>query len=109
VATYRRSGLLETRSGVSMLASIVGALKLVSGRYDFLISCTRLFEALAEDFVANVVNRKARGKSAADLPLEMHQQPVCRINCIKSLLTFARYFTDVFEACSTGNLRIRRL
>lgn len=97
-----RSGLLETRSGVSMLASIVGSVELVSGRYDFLISCTRLFEALAEDFVANVVNRKARGKSAGrfatgDAPATgVPDQIVSKV-----LLTFARYFTDVFEACST--------
>ena len=97
-----RSGLLETSSGVSMLASIVGSVELVSGRYDFLLSCTRLFEALVEDFVASVVNRKARGKSSGrfangDAPATGVPDQVMS----KVLLSFARYLTDVLEACCT--------
>jgi nuclear pore complex protein Nup188 len=97
-----RSGLLETRSGVSMLASIVGSVELVSGRYDFLISCARLFEALVEDIVGNVVNRKARGKSSGrftngDAPAAGVPDPILA----KVLLAFARYLIDVFESCCT--------
>jgi nuclear pore complex protein Nup188 len=44
----------------------VGSVELVSGRFDLLLACTRLFEALVEDFVSNAIQRRSSGvKSSA--------------------------------------------
>ena len=60
-----RSGLLELGRGGGRLSSIVGSIELVSGRFDLLLACTRLFEALVDDFVSNAAQRRSGGKASA--------------------------------------------
>jgi nuclear pore complex protein Nup188 len=97
-----RSGLLDVGSGGSKLSSIVGSVELVSGHHDFLLSCTRLFEALVEDFMINAINRRARGKSSGRFGHEeMPGTGVPDQVLSKVLLSFVRYLTDVFEGCCT--------
>jgi nuclear pore complex protein Nup188 len=95
-----RSGLLELNRGGGKLSSIVESVELASGRYEFLYSCTRLFEALVEDFVENAVPRKARGKTLTrfgDTPATGVVDQVLS----KILLSFTRYLVDVFESSCT--------
>jgi len=49
---------MEVGRGDGRLSTIVGSVELISGRFDFLISCTRLFEALVNDCVSNAVLRR---------------------------------------------------
>lgn len=97
-----RSGLLDIHRGGGKLSSIVGSVELVSGRYDFLYSCTRLLEALVEDFVTNALNRKFRSKASARFVNgEVTGAGVPDQVLAKILLSFTRYLVDVFESSST--------
>jgi nuclear pore complex protein Nup188 len=58
-----RSRLLETDGNGGSLASILIGTEMVLGRYDFLIGCIRLFEALVKDAVYKSVARQAPSKA----------------------------------------------
>ena len=60
-----RSGLLELGRGVGRLSTIVASVELVSGRFDLLLSCMRLYEALVEDIVSKAVQRRNVEKAGA--------------------------------------------
>jgi nuclear pore complex protein Nup188 len=97
-----RSGLLNYGSGSGKLSSIVSGVELVSGRYDFLLSCTALYEALVEDFVTHAVVRRSKAKTATRFDArtapatEVPTQVLSRV-----LLSFTRYLVDVLESsCS---------
>lgn len=54
-----RSSLLELDGSGGGLVAVIEATEMINGRYDFLIGCLRLYEALVEDAVQNSVARKA--------------------------------------------------
>lgn len=58
-----RSSLLEMNGQGGKLAKIFLGVELIAGRYDFLVACTSLLDALVEDAVANAVVRKSHSKS----------------------------------------------
>jgi len=94
-----RSGLLDLGRGGGKLASIVGSVELVSGRYSLLLSCTRLYEALVEDFVTNAVSRRSRGKSSARFGnVKATGTGISDQVLSKVLLSFTRYLVDVLES-----------
>lgn len=95
-----RSRLLGVSRGNGRLPSIVESVELLSGRYEFLISCCRLYEALIEDFASNAIRRRSRAKSSArlnsrdeDIATGIPDQVLSRI-----LLCFTRYLIDVLES-----------
>jgi nuclear pore complex protein Nup188 len=97
-----RSGLLDNNRGSGKLPSIVGGIELVSGRYDLLISCARLYEALVEDFAVIAVARRSRAKAATrfnsgEAPGTAVPDPVLS----KVILSFTRYLLDVLESSCT--------
>lgn len=97
-----RSGLLELGRGGGRLSSIVGSVELVSGRFDLLLACTRLFEALVEEFVANAVQRRSGVKSSARFGNEESAGFGVPDQVLsKALLSFTRYFVDVLESSCT--------
>jgi nuclear pore complex protein Nup188 len=98
-----RSGLLELSHDSSKLSTIVSSIELVSGRYEFLLSCTRLYEELVQDIVVNRVSRRCRAKSSARFGGEgtmagtgMPDQVLSKV-----LLSFTRFFVDAFESSCT--------
>ena len=97
-----RSSLLDLGRGSGKLASIVGSVELVSGRYELLLACTHLYEVLVEDLVVNVVTRRNRGKlSARFVKQEKPGTEVPEHILSKVLLSFTRYLVDVIESsCS---------
>ncbi|KAH6673138.1 nucleoporin-like protein [Halenospora varia] len=94
-----RSGLLGVSRGGGRLASIVESVELVSGNYDFLISCIRLYEALVEDISCNAIKRRSITKSPTrfnnkvDTGVGIPDQLLS-----KTLLYFTRYLIDVLES-----------
>lgn len=99
-----RSGLLSNdRGAVGKLSSIVGRIEVISGRYTFLVSCTRLFEALVNDFAVNAIarNRKATTAPARFSDVEEHNVRVADKVLIEVLLYFTRYLTEVLESSYT--------
>ncbi|KAB8304202.1 hypothetical protein EYC80_003620 [Monilinia laxa] len=100
-----RSGLLsnERGSGGGKLSGIVGRIEVISGRYAFLVSCTRLFEALVNDFVVNTIarNRKTSTASARFEEDREHNVRVADKVLSEVLLSFTRYLTEVLESSYT--------
>jgi nuclear pore complex protein Nup188 len=95
-----RTALLGVSRGNGKLPSIVESVELLSGRYEFLISCCRLYESLVEDFASNAVRRRGRVKSAArlndgdeDIGTAIPDPVLAKI-----LLTFTRFLVDVLES-----------
>lgn len=100
-----RSGLLsnERGSGGGKLSSIVGRIEVISGRYAFLVSCTRLFEALVNDFVINTIARN-RKTTTAPARFEVNREHNVRVAdkvLSEVLLSFTRYLTEVLESSYT--------
>ncbi|KAF2014773.1 hypothetical protein BU24DRAFT_392931 [Aaosphaeria arxii CBS 175.79] len=58
-----RGRLLSTEGNGGSLATILIGTEMVLARYDFLIGCIRLFDALVEDAVGQAVNRKTPSKA----------------------------------------------
>ena len=94
-----QSSLLGVDRGGGRLSIIVEGVELVSGRYEFLIACTRLYEALVEDIAANAIRRKTVLKSSARFTAEQEVGVGVPDHVLsKVLLYFTRYLTDVLES-----------
>ena len=97
-----RSGLLGVEHGVGRLSVIVGNIEAVSGRFDFLVSCSKLFEALVDDVIHNAVRRKYRNPStnrfepAQDTGIMVSDRVLSKV-----LSSFTHHILEAFEASST--------
>lgn len=97
-----RSGFLDNSRGSGKLPSIIGGVEIVSGRYELLISCARLYEALIEDFVATTVKRRSTVKVATRFSSgEVSRIAVPDQTISKVILSFTRYLLDVLESSCT--------
>ncbi|KAJ9638961.1 hypothetical protein H2199_006822 [Coniosporium tulheliwenetii] len=94
-----RSALLDIEGSGGSLLAIVAGTEIVAGRYDFLISCIRLFEALVDNAVTKTVVRKGisqaltRFGSSANSGSGSSERVMSRI-----LLTFEKMLMGVFES-----------
>ncbi|TVY42497.1 Nucleoporin [Lachnellula occidentalis] len=94
-----RSGLLGVARGKGTLSTIVEGVELVSGRYDFLISCARLYEALVEDIASNAIKRRSGVKASARYTDHNGVGTgVPDLILSKIILSFSRYLIDVLES-----------
>ncbi|KAG9228800.1 nucleoporin-like protein [Amylocarpus encephaloides] len=94
-----QSALLGVSRGGGRLSNIVEGVELVSGRYEFLLSCTRLYEALVEDVTRNAIRRRSRPKSTTRFHDEEDVSPGIPDHVLsKTLLHFTRYLMDVLES-----------
>ncbi|TVY82887.1 Nucleoporin [Lachnellula suecica] len=94
-----RSSLLGITRGEGRISTIVEGVELVSGRYDFLISCTRLYESLIEDIASNAIRRRSGVKASARFnDREEVGTGVPNHLLSKTILTFSRYLIDVLES-----------
>ncbi|PQE16945.1 hypothetical protein CJF30_00003662 [Rutstroemia sp. NJR-2017a BBW] len=98
-----RSGLLGFDRGAGKLSSIVGNVEVILGKYPFLIACTRLFEALVNDFTVNAIARKRKTNTVRRRfsDVEEHNVRVPDQVLSKVLLSFTRYLTEVLESSTT--------
>jgi nuclear pore complex protein Nup188 len=95
-----RTALLGINRGNGKLSSIVESVELLSGRYQFLISCCRLYESLVEDYASHAVRRRSRARSSRrlndgdeDIGTAIPDQVLAKV-----LLAFTRYLVDVLES-----------
>ncbi|OCK76167.1 hypothetical protein K432DRAFT_428911 [Lepidopterella palustris CBS 459.81] len=94
-----RSRLLENDGSGGSLATILVGSEMVAGRYDFLIGCIRLFEALIEDAVAQCVTRKGTSKAVTRFgSVPTPGSGTSEKTMSNSLLTFGRTLTGIFES-----------
>lgn len=99
-----RSGLLGIDDSESKLVAIVGSKEMVSGHYDFLLGCIRLFEALIEDAVAHSITRRYPTGTVTRFSSPDFTGKGVSDNATKNvLLSLERTLIDVFE--STPNWR----
>ena len=93
-----RSGLLGIGQDESQMSYIV-AQEMVLGRYDFLLGCTRLYEALIDDSVSHAVSRRAPGKALARFgSIDSLGPGVSQITMQNVLLSLSRSMVDVLES-----------
>ncbi|MCJ1351437.1 MAG: hypothetical protein MMC33_001421 [Icmadophila ericetorum] len=93
-----RSSLLGLDGKESQLSAIVTGVEMAAGQYGFLLGCIRLFDALVEDALVNVVPRKNPRPATR---FEEQKPPigtgVSDFIMKKILLAFERVVVDVFE------------
>ena len=94
-----RSGLLGINSGESLLSNVITSTEMVIGRYDFLLGCIRVYEALVEDSVNHAVSRRIPTKAIA----RFSESPtmgtgVSQTSMKTIILGFQRLLVDVFES-----------
>ena len=99
-----RSGLLGIKGGESQLHNIISATEMVTGQYEFLLGCVRVFEGLVQDAISHAVSRKVPTKAVARFgAVESMGTGVSQIAMRTILLAFTRSMLDVFQ--STMNWR----
>lgn len=96
-----RSGLLEIDGRGGKLAEIVASAEIVTGRFEFLIGCIRVFEALVEEAIAHAVARKATSTALTRFTESDNLGTGISIQVMsKVVLAFARALVDTFESFS---------
>ncbi|KAI9823239.1 MAG: hypothetical protein M1819_001374 [Sarea resinae] len=94
-----RSTLLEIDGRGGQLASIVASAEMVTGRYDFLIGCVRIFDSLVDDAIIHAVARKSAVKAPGRFKdAEAQGTGVPDRSMSKVLLTFERTMVGVLES-----------
>lgn len=90
-----RSQLLDLDGGGGCLVTIVEATEMVSGKYDMVIACTRLFEALVEEAVRSVVARRAT-KTSTRFGNDLFSDATPNQTIGNILLVFTKTLTGLF-------------
>lgn len=94
-----RSGLLGIGKDESQLSAVIATQEMHLGRYDFLLGCTRLFEALIEESVLHVVSRNVPQKAITRFGDTMSLGAgVSRVTMEKVLKSLTRTMIEVFES-----------
>ena len=103
-----RSSLLGIGKDDSQLTVIIATHEMVTGRYDFLLGCVRLYDTLIEDAVAHAVSRNAPSKtvtrfaSATTLGAGISQTAMQKV-----LLNFTRTMMEVFESIMNWRFQVQ--
>ena len=94
-----RSALLEIDGNGGKMAAVVASTEMVTGHFDFLIGCIRVFGALVEDAVTNAIPRTSKKKVVGRF-IEPEERGTGVPDKImkKVLLAFARTMVDVLES-----------
>jgi nuclear pore complex protein Nup188 len=104
-----RSELLDIDGRGGKLSSILGRVEIVNCRYDFVLSCTRVLQALVEDATRHAVLRKVGSKSLVrmgskeDLGTGVPDQILSTV-----LLSFTRTMVDVFESACNWRFAVEK-
>ena len=94
-----RSDLLGINGGESQLSSVVTSTEMIVGRYDFLLGCVRVFEALIDDAIMHAVSRRIPTKTMARFgEASAIGTGVSIISMKKIILGFQRLMIDMFES-----------
>ena len=99
-----RSSLLGISGGESKISAVVASTEIVTGRYDFLMGCIQVFDALVEDAVGNAIARKSPTKAITRFAgVNTLGSGISQSAMKKVLLSLQRIMINVFE--STKNWR----
>ena len=103
-----RSSLLGKDGMGSQLNTIVTSFEMASGRYDFLMGCVRLFDALLDDSIAHAVSHRIPTttiKRFADT--ERLGTGISQIAMEKVISSLQRTMVDVFESALSWKFAIQ--
>lgn len=101
------SQLLDHNGTGGALVAVVEATEMVTGQYDFLIACIRLYDVLVEDAVCNVIARKAKSTTRRFAEEEPSVDAIQDRTISTILLSFTRTLTGLFA--SSGDWRFASL
>ena len=99
-----RSGLLGIGQDDDRLKVVIATQEMISGRYEFLLGCIRLYGSLFEDYVSTIVARKVPTKAVTrfggsdSLSAGISQTTMERV-----LLSLTRTMVEVYESSSRRN------
>ena len=92
-----RSGLVGLEGG--QLSAVLLSFEIVTGRYEFLLGCVRLYDSLIEDVILNAVPRKTPTKVITRFDfVSTLGAGVSQSTMEKVLLSLQRTMIDVFES-----------
>ena len=95
-----RSQLLDINGRGGQIGAVVASTELITGRYDFLISCVSLFRGLLDDVVRNSVSRRLPS-IALTSRFEKQTYPTSGVSprpMSNVILAFSRVLIDVFRS-----------
>lgn len=99
-----RSGLLGIGKDENQLSVIIASQEMIVGRYNFLLGCIHLFDALIEDSIAHAISRKAPTKAIARFgSVQSLGAGVSQTAMERVLLNLTQTMTEIYE--STMNWR----
>lgn len=99
-----RSSLLGISGGESKISAVIASTEMVTGRYEFVLGCIRVFDALVEDAIRHAVARKTPTKAITRYSSHLTlSSGISQTAMKKVLLSLQRIMVDVFE--STMNWR----
>ncbi|MCJ1281430.1 hypothetical protein MMC26_000749, partial [Xylographa opegraphella] len=97
-----RSGLLGLDGSDSRLAAVVAKCEITSGNYEFLIGCIRLYEALVEDALNNIVSRKEHQNAPTRYTSTEQDRlgtGITEVTMKRIIHGFERLMIDVLDSC----------
>lgn len=98
---FARSRLLDLDGDGGSLVTIVMSIELVSGRYDFLISCIRLFEALVDAALNDAIVRPQSSKALTRFGFQARSDLLTQASPLKTktgvIMDFLRTLVSVFD------------
>lgn len=96
-----RSGFVGMNGVESQFATIIASVERVSGRYDFLLGCIRVYDALIDDAITSAVSRKSPTTTVKRFAVtERSRSRISQALMEKIILSFQRAVVDVFERMS---------
>lgn len=94
-----RSGLLGIIGGESQLSSVVASTEMITGRYEFLLGCVRVYEALIDDAITHAVSRRMPTKAVARFgEANTTGTGVAETSMRRIVLVFQRLMIDVLQS-----------
>ena len=102
---FVRSQLLGLNGDQPSLVHVVTAIEMVSGRYEFLLSCIRLFDVLVESSMDNVISRQQNTRALTRFNTTASSDALAAASPAKTKVTvlmgFLRPLVSVFENCGS--------
>lgn len=99
---FARSRLLDLDGDGGSLVTIVTAVEMVTGRYELLLSCIRLFEALVDASFNDIVVRPQMSKALTRFGFQARNDLLTQASPTKTktgvIMDFLRTFASVFES-----------
>lgn len=103
-----RSSLLGIDGSESQLNTVIAAHEIVIGRYDFLLGCIRVFDALVDDAIARAVSHKVPPTTAKRFADSVHGVGVSQIGVEKVIINLQCTMIDVFESSLNWKFTIQQ-